>query len=66
MKKMKSLSGERIEQIVSAALKEELGGEVGVRFQGIRATDSGMDAVLTGEESFELELKITTYDKPEF
>lgn len=63
---MKSLSGERIEQIVAAALKEELGGEVGVRFQGIRATDSGMDAVLTGEESFELELKVTTYGKPEF
>lgn len=66
LKKLKSLSGERIEEIVAEALKKELGGEVTVKFQGLQCPNSGMDAVLTGEESSDLQLQITTHSKPEF
>jgi hypothetical protein len=66
LKKLKSLSGERIEEIVADALKKELGGEVNVQFRGLQCLDSGMDAVLTGEESFDLQLHVTTHSKSKF
>ena len=63
---LKSLSGERIEEIIAKALEKELGGKVSIRFQGLQFLDDGMDAVLTGDESSNLQLRVTTHSKPDF